>query len=142
MIIGIGVDVVPHGKIHKLWREHSVRAREVVFSSQELSEIMPENASAARSSATGGPSLTEPQVRYLASRVAAKEATIKVLGLGVNVEYELSDIEVLGRAALTVKLSRGLSVYARTLGITTITGSASAADGYTISCIIGEDRDE
>jgi phosphopantetheine--protein transferase-like protein len=148
MINGVGVDVVEHTKILNLWLRHERRAREVVFSWNELREMnldirnMPDRSRDGNHASTDPALLTQNQVKYLASRFAAKEAAIKVLGLGIRIPYELSDIEVLGKTALRVKLSPDLADHARALGISLIAGTTWSAGSYTVSCLIGEECNE
>jgi len=123
MIVSVGVDVLSNREVGTLLRKHPRRAYEVIFSRNERD-------SAGRSGMS--------TVAYMATRFAAKEATLKVLGINSQVNYELRDIEILGARSLRVKLHGPLADYADSLGISRLSGSCSTDNTHSIAFIIGE----
>jgi len=138
MVLGVGIDIVPIGRMHALWDRHRARLCESVFTRQELTAgglTVPAGGGHA------GAQLTARQVRYLAERFAGKEATIKVMGVGHATEFELNEIEVLGSRNLEVSLRGPLQAMAARKGIGRLRGSCSSTTQTTVVLMIGESQD-
>jgi phosphopantetheine--protein transferase-like protein len=138
MITSIGVDIVSRKKIAHLWEAHRERLRETVFADAELSELEEIDP---RFCVTGQ-RLSSQALTYLATRFAAKEATLKVLRLHNEAAYELSDIEILGTESITVRLRGILARLASRLHITSFTGTVSWTPQHGYAFVIGELRDD
>ena len=132
------MDIVSIEKVRSLWENHPLDVREVVFTPEELKTLKSKNIMSARSLKR----LTSHQARYLATRFAAKEATIKVLGLDCQTKYELKNIEVLGTGALTIRLTGVLHLSANLKGIRRLIGSCSSTKQEAIAIVIGEQENE
>lgn len=123
MIIGIGVDVLSNDKLTALLAKHPGRAQEVIFRRSEWSHQGPKRS---------------PVEEYRATRFAAKEATLKALGIHDQVKYELNDIEIVGTDSVTVILHNRLAEYAKNLGIVCLRGGCTSHHDHSVAFIIGE----
>ena len=137
-IIGIGVDIVEREKVASFWLRHLRRAGEAMITPGEWHECLGEGAGGAEFPRK----LSEGNVRYLAERFAAKEATMKVLGAGIDAGHDMKDIEVLGRGRLAITLAGAWAAKARQRGIRRFHGSCSSGRHYAVACVIGEGSDE
>jgi phosphopantetheine--protein transferase-like protein len=131
MIVGIGMDIVSVERVSALWNNHSRRASEVVFTPAELERC---GAHGLRSQERPTPA----QARYLAERFTGKEAVLKVLGVDAAMQYELSDIEILGRGTLSIRLSGFLQRLARERGIQVFKGSCGSTIHHAVGYVLGE----
>jgi len=137
MVLSIGIDIVPIERIFALWSRHRNRLCESVITPNEFI------ASGLNASDSGNPvetELTLRQAQYLAERIAGKEATIKVLGVGASTPYELNDIEINGSLRLEVRIKGALNAMAADKGIDRMTGSCSSTKHTTVAIIIGESQ--
>lgn len=133
MIIGIGVDILKIEKINSLWKNHHERFQGMILTKRELRRLINKNIDASIS----GPHLTVSQVKFLATRIAAKEATSKALGLGWVSKHKFGDIEVLGEQRLTIRLTKSLDLLARSKRITRLIGNCSSTKQVAIALVIG-----
>ena len=78
MIFGIGTDIVEFSRIEAMWQRHGQRLAERLLSEQELVEFH---------------SQANP-ARFLAKRIAAKEALAKAAGSGLRHPVSLHRISV------------------------------------------------
>lgn len=134
MIFSIGVDVVSVDRVANLWRNHSERLQQTVFTSEELLPLWIVRKGTLKLTEN----LSLGQRQYLATRFAAKEATIKAMRLPVDQSYELNNIEVLGKAHLTIRLSGALKEYLTKNGITQMKASCCCTKEEVASFVIGE----
>ncbi len=131
MVKGIGIDIICIEKIRSLWENHRHRLQGVVFTEKELEAV-------GEGSPTQAETLPYRQALLLATTFAAKEATVKALGLPYSTRYELADIEVCRSDHQVIHLSPSLAALARTKGIDRLTCSIAAAGQYASAVVIGE----
>jgi len=131
----IGIDLVSVKKVKTLWKKNHKQVEETILSSKELSELQEEPN-------TNKHKLNLARVHYLATRFAAKEAVIKALALNDRVDYELSDIQILGQKKLKVCLKGALLTYAQKKGIEKWFASSSPSGGLAFAVVIGEKKNE
>ena len=122
-IAGVGIDIVAIDRVWTLWVENHSRFKECILTELEI-ELMPFGRL--------------KREEHLATRFAAKEATIKVLSLSNSVPYELNDIEVVGDRQVTVQVAGHLRARAEALGFGKITGSCSVAGRIAVAVVMGE----
>ena len=136
MIIAVGVDVVSISKIELLWHQHGARIREAVFTSYELSLL---------GSMIGGEedaqkTLLPEHAKYLATRFAAKEATMKALNIRGDEGIEFNEIEVSGEDVLTLRLYGVAIQRALQDGIDMLRGSCCCSNDEAFAFVIGEKK--
>ncbi len=78
MIIGIGVDIAETSRIERLLHEYGDRFARRILTTNEFAEFSRRNRSSA----------------FLATRFAAKEATVKAMGTGIGKELGFHSIEI------------------------------------------------
>ena len=132
----IGVDIVTIAKMIRMWREHSKRLMDVVFTRSELRLLN------VRKDFGGHPRLTVYQARHLARTFAAKEATLKTMRLGIMDRFELHDIEVLGRRKLKIRFKGKLKNYAQSKKLHSLVGTSSYIRDQVIVFVMGEQKHE
>ncbi|MDQ7031417.1 MAG: holo-ACP synthase [Desulfonauticus sp.] len=77
MIIGLGLDIVEIDRISSIYQKHGARFSQKILTKAEQQAI------------------SQQKAVYLASRFAAKEATVKALGTGFSQGIGFQDIEIL-----------------------------------------------
>lgn len=78
MILGLGLDLVELQRIETIWRKYQDKFVQKILGSKEIIAFN-----------------KRPSVEFLASRFAAKEATVKALGTGFSKGIYFSQIEVI-----------------------------------------------
>ena len=78
MIIGIGVDIAETSRVERLLREYGDRFASRILTTNEFAEFTRRGRSCA----------------YLATRFAAKEATVKAMGTGIGRDLGFHSIEI------------------------------------------------
>ena len=130
----IGIDIVSLDKIRTLWENHRDRLMNDIFSERELSSI-----TANKDGTISLPEhLSNRQLRYLGTRFAAKEATVKALGVPYRVAFNWCDIEVTGGDCVEVELRGEPDAYALQLGVKRLSGSTASTDMTCLAIIVRE----
>lgn len=121
-IVGHGVDIVPVPRIERMLRDHADRFLQRVFAPDEVAGLLGTRRCAQR----------------LASRFAAKEATVKAMGTGFTAGIALSQIAVVSDPAgrPTLRLTGRAADVAAALGITDWHLSLSDAEQYAVASVI------
>ena len=121
--IAHGVDIVRCDRIGRLWRDHTDRFLDRVYTPAERKYCLGCKAPAIR----------------LAGRFAAKEAVMKVLGTGWRGEIRWTDVETLPNplGKPTVTLTGEAAVRAESLGIERVLISISHTNENAIASAIG-----
>jgi holo-[acyl-carrier protein] synthase len=75
---------------------------------------------------------------FLAGRLAAKEATLKALGTGVQALAQLREIEVVdaGRGRPALRLSGSTAAFAASLGLSRVSVSISHGGGSALAVVV------
>lgn len=126
MIKGLGVDLVEVGRIQWLWRRWGERFVRRVLTPAERSGCP----------AGDGPAAA----RYLAGRVAAKEALFKALGTGLAEGISWQDVEIRpdGRGSPCARLAGVARARAEAVGADAVHVSISHARGQAVAVAILE----
>lgn len=124
MIIGIGVDLVEVARIREMIKRHGRRFITRVFTEGEIAYSR---------------SMRRSEEHY-AARFAAKEATLKALGIGMRKGIAWKDIEVvvgdLGQP--TIRLTGGAADRADELGVNEVFVSLTHTKDYAIAQVVME----
>ena len=131
MIYGIGIDVVSLDRLASLCKANQNLLQGDLFSVGELHDAGVDSSEAG---------LTDEQTRILASKFAAKEATVKAIGLPHDVSFNWSDIVVWGDATISIETCHNIEKYAKKIGITSLRGSVSTSKSYSMAIVIGESK--
>ncbi|HEU5452669.1 MAG TPA: holo-ACP synthase [Terriglobales bacterium] len=124
MLVGIGVDLMEHGRMQRELQHGSWLSRDGVFTSREI-----------RRCGSG----SHP-ARLFAACFAAKEATVKALGMPCSDLGLLREIEVLNPAAgpQTIILHRRAKAEAQRLGVARIHATVTPARAFVAAVVILE----
>jgi len=130
VIIGVGTDLVPIGRMERLWSRHGQRALERILTGQEQDLVA---------------SHRDP-VRFLAMRFAGKEAVAKALGTGFRGLVSLQAMTILPDALgkPVVSFSDGLRDELERRQITGVEISLADAGGLALAFAVawsGSQRD-
>jgi len=124
MIVGIGIDIIEVDRIRRLTVRHGERFLRRVFTDEEVDYCQ-------RSA--------HPAQRF-ATRFAAKEATLKALGVGWQKGVTFRDVEVCvdGLGAPSVRLGGRALEISRERGVKTIFVSLSHGRHYAVAQALAE----
>jgi holo-[acyl-carrier protein] synthase len=122
MIVGVGIDLAPIERVQKILARHGERFERKVFTGGERAYC--------RSRADAA--------QHFAARFAAKEATLKALGVPEGLSWH--ELEVVSRegAAPTVALSGVAAAAAAERGVTRLHLSLSHAGGQAVAVVVAE----
>ena len=119
MAIRVGVDIVSIARVERALARWGGRFLARVYTPRERAEC-------------------GTRVESLAARFAAKEATLKALGTGLDKGISWRDVEILGRGeAPRLHLHRAARDRAKRLGLTAWTISLSHEGGLAVAVVVG-----
>lgn len=125
MIIGIGIDLIELHRIQASLKQHGARFKNRLFTSREI-----DYCDSKRSNA----------FRHYAARFAAKEATMKALGVGWQQGTSWKEIEVIRneKGQPQIRLTGSTARTARELKSKTIRLSLTHSEAYAAAFVIIE----
>lgn len=135
--ISVGIDLVRLDRMRELIEHHRERALGDLFSEIELGEARRESREAAGSLRLND----EFDIRLLAGKYAAKEATVKALAVPPSLGYRFSDISITGRSHITIGLSERLQGLARERVISSFHGQMSWGREMVMAIVFGVSYD-
>ena len=131
--ISVGIDLVRLDRMRELIEQHRERALGDLFNETDLKEARRESRKAAGSLRLND----EFDIRLLAGKYAAKEATVKALTVPPSLGYRFSDISVSGRSHITIGLSERLQGLARERAISGFRGHMSWGREMVMAIVFG-----
>jgi phosphopantetheine--protein transferase-like protein len=132
----IGVDIVSLDKVKELWKHHSTRLLDDVYTLKELSELNLVSVSRETIEFQVGPW----QLQQLAIKFAAKEAVAKALALPHRVNFKWCEIEIIGIGQMEVSLSGRLSRNDVDLDAMRFKCTGSSTKSHALAMVIGESK--
>jgi len=129
MIYGIGIDIISVDKIKSICNRNRIILENDLFTSSELKEANITDSNNI---------FNENQIKFLASKFAAKEAVIKVVKLPPEVGFYWSDIEIKGKNNISININGNIKNYINKIGNIKFTGGISKSTSYSMAVIIGE----
>ncbi len=134
MITGIGTDIVDLQKAKYLWTRYGSRLKGDLLTPTEYDRLI-----SLRDNTSTGEDLPGGRVtKFLASRLAAKEAAVKALGAPHMVTYNWSDIEVIGDFHIDIRVDERLKWLADSINCSRLTGSVQNNGRFCLAIVIGE----
>jgi len=124
MIVGIGVDIVEHDRIARIYERYHDRFARRILDQREMEDY--------RKAAS--------PVRFLAKRFAAKEAASKALGTGISngITLVMMCVRHDGNGKPLLELNGEADNYAKRLGVTTRWLSISDEEKHSVAMVILE----
>jgi len=134
MVTGIGIDIVNLSDVDRLWRRHGPRFEEDLLTPHER-ERLQEIPLLPQCDTDAAP---QSRLCFLASRFAAKEATVKALGGPHRVAYNWSEVRVIGESRFTVEVRGQLKRLALASGCKRLTGALDNDGMLYVAVVMGE----
>ena len=129
MIYGVGIDIISLDKIRSICSKNRILLKDNLFSEEELDDAGIDGEVE---------TLSNKQTCLLASKFAAKEATIKAIGLPHDTSFNWSDIIVKGKNNVSIETCRNIKTFIKQIGILSLNGSVSSSSSHSMAIVIGE----
>jgi len=125
MILGVGIDIIEHQRIEKIYRTHSKKFLERYFHQDEIEYSL---------------SKSDP-IPHLAARFAVKEAVIKTLNIRYRIGLLYKDIEVAGKnfGKKNLVLKGKIAEIAQQKGVKNTHFSITHSENFSVAVVILED---
>ncbi|MSP60648.1 MAG: holo-ACP synthase [Myxococcales bacterium] len=122
MVLGVGIDLTPIDRIRAILDRHGERFERKVFTDGERAYCHGRAQAAV----------------HFAGRFAAKEATLKALGVPAGLSWHELEVLASPRGAPSLRLSGGALVAAAALGVARLHLSITHAGGQAAAVVIAE----